>query len=903
MSSFRRALILTFSASLPLGAWVAAPSEAYAGSLQNCPAPSKTASPRLPIGVPGPQATRMFAEKTELRSFIANLTLGDVSLPAPLPPFGNPVDLYHLTPATQNTGGVCQPGITLPGTLPAADAQELERLWAMFAQYDDAQDRPALYMLSLHAQDFLLPAMEDVATCDAHTPGMDWDPMVSWLANWEYPGNPYHTDASLRRAVKLRGASWLALQLIMLDWNHWGGVLPTAAPSGTTFTHPPPGLASNGVSSEMNVGFELAGHLGHLAFTYLQVKDALPVSTRVAMETLLRMYAERLHVWGPYGQQNNMAIRATFGNLFVHQATGDPAVLGYYQATLAGFFGNQSGGRFFPAGYFTDDGRFDSGYNGWNILHVLRLLQLDTNPPQELLDAATTLFDLHGHLTFRDPDGSWYSPNAFNTRSFKGAIGKATEGHPRASSGGGIQRFLPALQPFPGLPDGLPFAYAFMRDAPYLGPQDTTPWIPGGHLDPTSPTFYRDLICQLSDVPGQLTSTSQVLPPGAPYRARWPQMPQDRDYAMPTLAVTLHRSPALQTWAQNVAAKPELEDFPFDAEGPLTRSFDDELVYAKFTGPAGSGRPYAALIHAGPVSPSDHYVGGTTQPGYIPAGFGGGQLSMFWGPFTGASVRGMRHGYNNTPADDWAEWRAWPIHAVTLLSAAGDWTSSARIIVPSTDVTYYGKGIPSAQLAPQLDQNPCLGWPVPEPALATPPTTTAPAVLVRVCGDIPDQLRRFGPTPAQVLAAPMPYQRAIYADEDGMYVRTTVSPFVNDPLNEAWETLPIYDQYWPTVTNYPAADILLFDVYGQMTLATAGMAPVSDVVRVYVARADGAFQVLFDQPERVGVSPDWLKGYAKSNNLMIDLGRGALPGSLGGPVTVGYRIEMLTDAAGNTPPP
>ncbi len=879
------------------------PREARAVSLQDCP-PAPGQQARLPIGYGGSNPTQLYAEKKELRDYIASLNLTDVDLPTPRPDFLNPVDVYHLTSGTQNTGGNCAPWVSLPTSLPPQDAQELERLWLMWSHYKDTNDIPAFYMLGFAPQEFLLSTMEDANSCNAITPQMDWDPMVSWLANWEYPGNPYYTDSALRDSLRKRGASWLALQLIMLDWNAWAGVLPTAPPVGTVFAHPPVGLpAPTPGSFTINFGYELAGYLGHMAYTYLQVKDVLPTSTQQAMETMLRMYAERLDLWTPYSQLLNLGIRSTYAFYLTWLATNDNAILTYYQNTLDGFYGNQSAGRWFSAGYFADDGRYDSGYNGWNILHTLRLLQLDPSPAQEVIDAGHNLFDLQAHLTFRDPDNSWYSPNEFNTRSSAGAISGVLGGSSRASAGGGIGRYLPALKPQPGMPNGLPYAYAFMRDANLIGPQSYSPWVNNGRLDPNDSLFHHDLICQLSDVTGWFTLASRNFPNwyvNTP--TPWPAPPGDRDYGTPLFAMTLFESPDLQTWVTEAQNNPQLEDFPFEAEGPYTRSFDDEFVYARFGGPSQAGYPYATMIHAGPVSAGDAWVGSALQPGFIPAGFGGGQIAMFWGPHTGAALRGMRRGYNNDPGDDWIEWSAWPMHAVSLVSTAGDWTSSSRIITPSTDVTYYDTIPYEDQLNWDIDQYPCPGTPVPAVAWSTPPTTTGAAVLVRVCGDIPDQVRRFTTIAPQVLSAPMPYSRTIYADENGMIVRTKITPSAADQFNEAWETIPVYDQHWPTVTNYASAEIYMVDAYGVLTMGTGGVAPVKDIVQVYVTRADGAFQILFDQPQWVGVSGDWIKGNAKSNNIMVDLGRNQLPGALPGPNTIGYRIEMLTDSQGNTQP-
>lgn len=276
---------------------------------------------------------------------------------------------------------------------------------------------------------------------------------------------------------------------------------------------------------------------------------------------------------------------------------------------------------------------------------------------------------------------------------------------------------------------------------------------------------------------------------------------------------------------------------------------------------------------------------------------------MFWGPFTGAASRGMRRGYNNNPSDDWAEWRAWPIHAVSLSTTGTDWTSSSRIVTPSTEVFYYGSRPPADQLEYDIQLFPCPGGHIPVEDWQVAPTENAAAVLVRVCGDIPAQTHQFQVGPTQVLHAPMPYSRVFYVDEDGVRIKTTIQPSPADVFAEAWETIPLYDQFVASRTNYAGTQILLIDGNGVGQLASPGIAPVPNITSVYVTRAEGAFRIVFDTPQVVGLSAEWSKGEAVSCNLMIDLGYGHLPAALPSNLVVGYRIEMMTDAQGTVLPP
>jgi hypothetical protein len=887
------------SATVALGL-LAEPAPALAQSLQGC----GTANQRLPIGFPGSGAqypTQLYHEKKELRGYLQGLTLADVDLPTMLPNILTPVAVLTNGASQQADGFPCSPNTSavMPAAITPADQQELERIWVLWTQYSDTQDFPFFSGLNLHGSDFLLNAMEGSAQCQAMTPFYNWDPMLTWIGNWSYRGNPYYTVPAHRHAVLTRGAAWLALNLIMLDWSHFGGNLPLAQPPGAVFVHPAQGVATPAPgSATMNTGYELAGQLGHLAYTYLQVKSILPLPVQHAVEKHLIMFAERLHVWTPLGVQANLGIRATWGLYLAYQATNEPSVENAYLRVLDMYYGSQSSGLFFPAGYYFDDGRFDSGYNENNLLHTVRVLQLDPNAPPAVWSAAHRLFDVHGHLMFHDPDGTWYSPNQFNTRSSKSAAGAYVAANPRQGNGGGVQRFLP------GAELGLPFSHASLRDARIVGPQSNTWYLPNGHLDANAADFYEDLACTHSDIIMWFNHGIQNPPGWMQLNSSWPDVAGDRIYGIPLLAASMWQQGGIRNWQDAVTNQPSLEEFPFEMEGPYVRSFDDEFIYGKFKGPQAGGRAYATLIHAGPVGAGDFDVG-QGQVEIIPAGFGGGQVSMFWGPHTGAGVRGMRMGYNNPPTTDhWVDWRSWPNHSATLFTFAGEWTSSSRIVGQSSDVTFYTKNVDPNQLRSEAATSPCPGSLVPASGQTTPSESNAVATLVRVCGDLPDHVRRFSPIPNQVLGAPLPYSRSMYADEDGVVVLTTLTPAWNDVIAEAWETIPIYDQQLPGATVYAPSIVLFKLTSGQLVNVSGpgGHAPVDLVAEVYVTRANGAFRVVFDTAETVAMSPVWAAGASSPQNIAVDLGRGALPAALP-PTSIGYRIEMLTDMNGFTPPP
>lgn len=844
--------------------------------LANCTIGQSNTAATIPMGSPG---DHLYDEKRTLYGFLAALQPQDVTFPGGLPPhITTPVD--HYAQANQNipwNGASCAPWIQSPPVLSQSERLELERLWMIWAQATDLQESPTAYTLGIHPDQFTLGKIEDRSLCRVMSPGLEWDSTGTWFAIWEYAGNPYFHDPVVRDTLLRRSASWLMVQLLMLDAFHFGSNFPPS-PGPGQYNHPAAGSGS-----------ELAGPLGHIAYTYLAVQSVLTVDERRAAQTMIRMYAERLMRWGPYGIMMNIGIRSTWGMYLAFQATGDVALYNQYLHLIDNYFGGQSAGRYFPAGYMADHYRLDAGYNGYNIMHAMSILELDPAAPPSVLGAASRMIDLVAHMSYRDPDGSWYSPNEFNTRSSGGAIKPVVASHPRASTGGGVNRYLPAAV------RGIRWAHGFLRDVRELGPQ-----VPGG-LDPHASTYTKDLVCVTSDPVYWMNHAIDHFPAWGNQSYEWATI-ADRSYDTPQHTIE-HLGPTHVTdWRDAVSNDPTLEELPFEKAGPYIHSLDGEFVFAKMPGRLVGDRPYAVLLHPGPTSSYESNVGSSQAPNYLPSGFGGGQVSMFWGPFTGAASRGMRQGWNNTPWDDWAEWRSWAMHAASFLTPAGHWTSSALLFEGEYDVRFHTQEIPRGQLMAELDAQPCPGYKDPSPSTVTPQENQGVAVLVRYCGKIPARVRRFSHQQDQVLVAPILHRRAMYAGDEGVYVRTALDPQSSDVLVEAWETIPIYDHQVPGRTTYSPVQITFVLANGAIVPWVPSSIPTANVVQVYVARANGAFRVVFDGPEAVRISDPLVRGDAISRNIMVDLGRGALPAVF--PATeLGYTLEMLTDITGFSPPP
>ena len=69
-------------------------------------------------------------------------------------------------------------------------------------------------------------------------------------------------------------------------------------------------------------------------------------------------------------------------------------------------------------------------------------------------------------------------------------------------------------------------AQAFMRDVEILGPQANNAWVTGGHLNPGSPSYYSELICQMSGKMGYYTNASRMTWTSS--STTWPSPPRCR---------------------------------------------------------------------------------------------------------------------------------------------------------------------------------------------------------------------------------------------------------------------------------------------------------------------------------------------------------------------------------------
>lgn len=284
---------------------------------------------------------------------------------------------------------------------------------------------------------------------------------------------------------------------------------------------------------------------------------------------------------------------------------------------------------------------------------------------------------------------------------------------------------------------------------------------------------------------------------------------------------------------------------PFQRDESFVRDFAKAFTVAKFP-------KHAAIVHSGPVGIPGQEDGTFKFAG--PLGFGGGQLSAYWTPATGSVILGRRAGNTwSKTFDNIEEWRTWPIHAVSGCNLDGKVFTSARILQP--DVVSDLKN----------DQG-----------------------IVQVNGHIP--IEQLGQN--KVLQGRISYQRTFQIDAGKVRIETRIKAYGQDKVAECYETIPIYlHDAQRQAKSAPTA--IAFQVDDKWLPATSEYR--DKVTAVKLTRFLGEVRIVFDQPQRVKLSPaDWTDTFlsrARCRNLMIDLLEGAGPAVLRGEKVVRYQIS------------
>jgi hypothetical protein len=457
-----------------------------------------------------------------------------------------------------------------------------------------------------------------------------WSPPMSWLANWDYPGNPYHGS----RAIKLRAFVHLCIDMMMLD--HQIETEPEKGGNRPDWFSP---------------------RLIMYAYTWQGIRDVLPKKVRAAYETGLRKMGRRLLDWGIKREECNMDAISFPGLVLTSNALNDSAFTKQAKAFVDGLLADPT--FFHPTGYFVDQRGIDLNFEGMAGFSLI-WAELASGWPS-LGEAVEKWYRLRSHLILSQPkrdgdkeeDKVSLSPCQFNSR-IGGDVWPAQWDWVFREYGGAM----------------------VTNEAAHLTQLPTIEEMKGSYN-----SLAGKLNLQIGQNPrvrdknGKHRHLANDEIKSRPWLFRmWPS------WNFPIQINFTHDNYRKGTYARRAQLQEKKSPLllsPFQRGETFIRSFGDTFTVARAEG-------FAAIIHTGPVGRNDPNSGNFQFTG--PLGFGGGQLSAFWTPKTGSLILGRRRGQHwEKNFDILEDWRIWPIHAVSGTKKDGKVFTSARIIKPEVE--------------------------------------------------------------------------------------------------------------------------------------------------------------------------------------------------------------------------
>jgi len=558
----------------------------------------------------------------------------------------------------------------------------------------------------------------------------------------------------------------------------------------------------------------------YLGAPYPGFKDLLPPKVQEAYKAGLRRLGQRLMDWGPRGEEPNLDMITPVGLWYVARAVDDAEFTKKVEAHARMMFTDPR--YFHPAGYFVERGGVDLGFEGMtNFFVVWAALATDWDFADQ---AVERVYRLRAHVCLPEPDGTYTGPTAFNARL--GSITWRDQWH-----WDGAREHAAAL---------------LTDEAAYLIKTPTDQQLAGGAARRAG--MYT----------GQIKQNTRVRENGKLRHIR-----NDEIKSRPW------KWRMWNTWNFPVSLNPGYESYPEGAYARRAKLQEDNSPMLKSPFERGetfvrdfakaftvTRQPtYAAIVHTGPVGRQRPNDGLFQFAG--PLGFGGGQLSAFWTPEAGAVLQGRRRGMHwDKTFDTMEEWRLWPIHAVSGVTADGKVFTSARIIDP--EVTSEIKG---------------------------------DAATVTAAGMISTDPKALN----QAAKGSIGYARTFRIAPDGVRVETTVKGGGKLPVAELYETLPVFHRDGARGQEKLATTIE-FQSGGKWAPATAEFQ--DGVTAVRLTRYKGAVTITFGRPRRVKLSAqEWKDTYLSRGvcrNVMIDLLEGGGKAvALDKDRTVSYQIAAV----------
>lgn len=645
-----------------------------------------------------------------------------------------------------------------------------------------------------------------------------WPETVISFVQWDYPGNVFRNN----RALKLRSFVGAATWMMLFD---------NFAENNDTKVPPPIRPDWHGYNPVF------------FAAPYPGFKDLLPPEVQKAYEAGLKKVGLRMLGWGIKGETCENDLLAPLGLVYIAKAINDPEFTKAVEERTKLICTDPK--YFNPAGYWCERGGIETGFAGAGNLYAAWIgLMTDWPFAKQAVDR---IYRLRAHLVLPEPDGQRLGPSAFNTRL----------GSPPTID----QLELGKSRELDGARD---VAVSFLTDEAACFVSTPSAELLKSATTRRTHDFNEDL--------GQNPRTTD--PDGTVRYIRNDEIKNNFPWklrAWMTYNFPISVNPAYEYYRKDAFAhRMELEKkqspmlkLPVLRGETYLREFGNAFYITRQNG-------YAAIIHTGPVGSQKQGEAAAQFNG--PLGFGGGQLSAFWTPAAGSTVLGLRSGVTfGKSYDPLDQWRLWPIHAVSGVTAAGQLFSSARIVSPEVTPAIKGNA-GSVSVSGEI------------PALKIVPGKQPNSDKVEdLLYDVP-------------LEGKLAYARTFTIDDNGVGVETKVTGDGKETLAELIETIPVYLRD-PERQPKAAPTTIEFQAGGGWAPATEKY--VDNVTAARLTRFGSAVIIKFDKPQRVKLSPaDWADAWftkTTARNVTIDLlASGDKPLALKETRTVKYRVEPAT---------
>lgn len=509
------------------------------------------------------------------------------------------------------------------------DADEQLRSWVLAIDAPRIGAKRSSPSVNLPSAQFTLKFIESPSDQTVMRPWVWAEPLV-WLANWKSPSNPYYGS----RALKLRAFVHVAQDLMMMHEQQETNKSPI---------------------------YHRADWFGPrlimYAYTYEGVKDVLPDAARKAFEAGIKTQVLNvINTWGPKGEETFLDIQPAVAMTILYQSMKDEELKPMMEAYVKKFMA--AGEYYHPAGYFPDQGCFDTGFNGLTLYFATWIAARSDWPWAK--DSVAQAWKLRGYLMLPEPDAKRVrlSPTHFTFRT---------------SSPVAYDQWN---WPFKAV------TASYLTDDALC----QTPWPTAEELKESSKRSPGGLNAMLAENPRNAkgeNAKNEELKSGVWSWSLWPGSPA---FPMVNYGHEHYRKGFAAHLADLQKKNSPLFKIPFERPGTFIEQFDTGFLIARM-------KNYGVVIHTGPVS---EFPGKSLlEYPNAPYGLSGGSLSAFWTPTTGSSILGRRGGMSvpggkATNFDKPEEWRNWPVHAVSGSTAAGKFFTSARIQKPT--VSYLVKG-------------------------------------------------------------------------------------------------------------------------------------------------------------------------------------------------------------------